>query len=135
MASTRGWSDLSERTRRLIIVSAVAEGILKAAALIDIKRRPANQIRGPNLQVSQPEKYLSEARKKAFENAMAKANTYASAAGLKLGSILEIVEEGASAPTYGVRSAGLAKSLSAVPVEAGEETLQAHVLLVVELKE
>ena len=95
----------------------------------------SNQIRGPNLQVSQPEKYLSEARKKAFENAMAKANTYASAAGLKLGSILEIVEEGASAPTYGVRSAGLAKSLSAVPVEAGEETLQAHVLLVVELKE
>jgi hypothetical protein len=41
------WSDLSERTRRLLITAAVAEGILKVAALIDINRRPASQIRGP----------------------------------------------------------------------------------------
>ena len=41
------WSDLSERTRRLLIGAAVAEGILKVAALIDIRRRPASQIRGP----------------------------------------------------------------------------------------
>jgi hypothetical protein len=47
MAAQRRWSDLSERTRRLIIVAAVADGILKGAALLDIKRRPANQIRGP----------------------------------------------------------------------------------------
>jgi hypothetical protein len=47
MASMRKWSDLSERTRQLIIVTAVAESMLKAAALIDIKRRPASQIRGP----------------------------------------------------------------------------------------
>jgi hypothetical protein len=46
MAARRRWSDLSERTRRLIIAAAVAEGCLKIAALIDIKRRPANQIRG-----------------------------------------------------------------------------------------
>jgi hypothetical protein len=47
VASMRKWSDLSERTRQLIIVTAVAESMLKAAALIDIKRRPASQIRGP----------------------------------------------------------------------------------------
>jgi hypothetical protein len=47
MATTRKWSDLSERTRTLIIVTAVAESVLKAAALVDIKRRPASQIRGP----------------------------------------------------------------------------------------
>lgn len=47
MATTRKWSDLSERTRTLIIVAAVADSILKAAALIDIKRRPASEIRGP----------------------------------------------------------------------------------------
>jgi hypothetical protein len=47
MAAQRRWSDLSERTRKLIIVTAVAESILKGAALIDIKRRPANLIRGP----------------------------------------------------------------------------------------
>jgi len=40
------WSDLSERTRRLLISAAVADGALRVAALIDIKRRPASQIRG-----------------------------------------------------------------------------------------
>lgn len=40
------WSDLSPRTRRLIIAGAAVETSLKAAALVDIKRRPASQIRG-----------------------------------------------------------------------------------------
>jgi hypothetical protein len=47
MATKKQWSDLSPRTRRLLAVTAVIEGILKLAALIDIKRRPASQIRGP----------------------------------------------------------------------------------------
>lgn len=46
MAARKQWSDLSERTRKLLIIGAVAEGILRLAALIDIKRRPASQIRG-----------------------------------------------------------------------------------------
>jgi hypothetical protein len=41
------WSDLSIRSRRLIILAAVAETGLKAAAAIDIRRRPAGEIRGP----------------------------------------------------------------------------------------
>jgi hypothetical protein len=40
-------SGLSEHTRKLLIVGAVGEGMLKVVALIDIKRRPASQIRGP----------------------------------------------------------------------------------------
>jgi len=42
----RRWSDLSERTRRLLITAAVADGALRVAALIDIRRQPASQIRG-----------------------------------------------------------------------------------------
>lgn len=42
----RRWSDLSDRSRRLIIAAAIAEAILKTAVLIDIRRRPASQIRG-----------------------------------------------------------------------------------------
>jgi Phospholipase_D-nuclease N-terminal len=41
------WSDLSKRSRTLILAAAVAETILKGAALVDIKRRPASQVRGP----------------------------------------------------------------------------------------
>jgi len=47
LASRRQWSDLSGRTRRLLAITAAAEGILKLAALIDLKRRPASQVRGP----------------------------------------------------------------------------------------
>ena len=36
----RRWSDLSEQTRRLLIAAAVADGALRVAALIDMKRRP-----------------------------------------------------------------------------------------------
>lgn len=46
MSEKRRWSDLSERTRRLIIIGAVFEGILKVMALADIKRRPGYEIRG-----------------------------------------------------------------------------------------
>jgi hypothetical protein len=42
----RGWSDLSARSRKMIIAVAVAEAGLKAAVLIDLKRRPASQVRG-----------------------------------------------------------------------------------------
>ncbi len=41
------WSDLSDRQRALVIAAAAAELSLKAAALIDIQRRPPAQIRGP----------------------------------------------------------------------------------------
>ena len=42
----RRWSDLSERHRRLIVVGGVIEGVLKIAALLDLRRRPAGDIRG-----------------------------------------------------------------------------------------
>ena len=45
-AARRRWSDLSKRTRMLLITAAVADGGLRVAALIDIQRRPASQIRG-----------------------------------------------------------------------------------------
>jgi hypothetical protein len=40
------WSDLSERNRKLIITAGIVDVTLRIAALIDIKRRPASQIRG-----------------------------------------------------------------------------------------
>lgn len=40
------WGDLDARTRRLLLAGALFEGTLKIAALIDLARRPANQIRG-----------------------------------------------------------------------------------------
>ena len=43
------WNELSSRTRRLIIAGGVFEGALKVAALIDLARRPASEVRGSKL--------------------------------------------------------------------------------------
>jgi hypothetical protein len=47
MATRRRWSELSPRTRRLIVVGAAVEGVLKTVALVDLARRPAARVRGP----------------------------------------------------------------------------------------
>ena len=44
--AVRKWSELSERARKQIIAVAAGEALLKIAALVDIKRRPASEIRG-----------------------------------------------------------------------------------------
>ncbi len=96
----------------------------------------SNQISGPAFSVSNPEKYLEEARKKAVENAMSKAKAYASAAGMKLGAVLEMIEPGFSSPLQGLQSHGAVRSGAApVPMESGEESLDAQIVLVIELKQ
>jgi hypothetical protein len=49
MATVAGkrWADLSDGQRKLLIAAAAAEAALKVAALVDIQRRPASEIRGP----------------------------------------------------------------------------------------
>ncbi|KQX66815.1 hypothetical protein [Angustibacter sp. Root456] len=42
----RRWSDLSERSQRLIIITGAVETLLKIAALVDLRRRPAEEVRG-----------------------------------------------------------------------------------------
>ncbi|MEU7141640.1 PLD nuclease N-terminal domain-containing protein [Nocardia sp. NPDC046473] len=46
MSARKRWSDLSERNRTLIVTASVVDGILKIAAVLDLRRRPAEQIRG-----------------------------------------------------------------------------------------
>jgi len=46
MAGKKRWNELRLRTRRLIIVAATFDCLLKVAALIDLARQPANEVRG-----------------------------------------------------------------------------------------
>jgi phospholipase D-like protein len=43
------WSELSPRARAAIVVGGVAEAILTAVALRDLRRRPASSVRGPKV--------------------------------------------------------------------------------------
>ena len=40
------WNQLSTRNRRLIVLGALFDGVLKMAALVDLRRRPAFGVRG-----------------------------------------------------------------------------------------
>lgn len=46
VVARKGWNQLDRQTRRVIIVAGAFEGVLKVAALIDLARRPANEVRG-----------------------------------------------------------------------------------------
>ena len=46
MARNMRWQDMSQRQKTTIIVAAVVQVALQSAALIDIRRRRPNQLRG-----------------------------------------------------------------------------------------
>ena len=66
MAAKKKWSDRSRRSRMLIAVTGVTEVVLLVATLIDLKRRPAEQINGPKRMwtAAGPIAYFSFGRRK-----------------------------------------------------------------------
>jgi hypothetical protein len=47
MGRKRKWDELSPGTRRVVLVAGSVEAALKVAALVDLARRPAEEVRGP----------------------------------------------------------------------------------------
>jgi hypothetical protein len=45
MRRKKRWDELRPRTRKLIVIGAAVDGALKVAALVDLARRPAAEIR------------------------------------------------------------------------------------------
>jgi hypothetical protein len=45
--ANKKWSDLSDRQKTVVVVGGTVELLLTAVALIDLARRPAEQVRGP----------------------------------------------------------------------------------------
>ncbi len=46
MPQHRRWAEMSPRARKVIVLGAAIETALKVAALLDLARRPAEQVRG-----------------------------------------------------------------------------------------
>ena len=46
-ALARGWKDLDRPQRGLLIAVAAVEAVLKIVMLVDLRRRPAAEVRGP----------------------------------------------------------------------------------------
>lgn len=96
--------------------------------------RGANEMQGLQFALQYPEPVLAEARRNAVANARVRAETYARAAGLTLGAVLQMSEAGVvAAPvmemsTMSLRAAG-------VPIAEGEAEMSARITVVYTLTE
>ena len=92
----------------------------------------ANQMHGITFEVSTAEQLKDDARKLAMQNARRRADLYATAAGAQLGPVLRISEDVTDAGRPMLQKSRVA--LSAVPVEAGTQTLEVEVHVTYALK-
>lgn len=93
----------------------------------------ANQMNGIDFAIKDTAPLLAEARADAVNDARAKAETYAKAAGVGLGPILSISENGGQGPRPVYMAVPMARAAKAVPVAAGEESVTAGVSVVWEI--
>ena len=88
----------------------------------------ANPVNSINFAIRDSAALLNEARAKAVADARGKAQTYARAAGVTLGPILSISEEGGNAPRPMMAMAMRAEKFT--PIMAGEESISANVSII-----
>ncbi len=91
----------------------------------------ANQMNGIAFDVTEAETLRDAARKTAIANARRRAELYAAAAGAKVGKVVTINEGGMSEPRPYLAAARM--SAEAVPVERGQQALDANVTVTWEL--
>lgn len=90
---------------------------------------------GPiSFDISDRESLEDEARKLAMHNVIANAKLYAKAAGVELGPVLGITEDGGCCSTTNVPVGNSKKIGKAAPLEAGRANIQIRVKVVWELK-
>ena len=117
-------------------VTARVKELAKLGAILDaLVRAGSNQISGISFDVNEPKPMLDDARKKAVADARAKAELYASAAGVSLGRVVQISESGGvimpPQPMY--RMAAMDGAAS-VPIAAGQQTLGTNVSITYEIQ-
>ena len=94
----------------------------------------ANEIGGPSFMLDDDDAVRAEAIELAIDDARARAEVMAKAAGKSLGEIISVSETGSSAPIYYGARAEAMDAASAVAVEPGQLDIVASVTVVFELK-
>jgi uncharacterized protein len=111
-------------------VTVKLHDVSKVASVIDaLVSAGANDIGNVNFTVSKASELLDQARDKALADARRKAEIYAKAAGVTLGTPLSIAEEGAPTPMFRAKMMPAAPMGMAAPtpIAQGEETLSVTV--------
>jgi uncharacterized protein YggE len=108
-------------------LTAKVSDIAKLGDVIDrLIGAGATNIGGVQFLHSDISKVLDGARVAAMADARRKAQVYAEAAGIRLGSVIWITEEAAYAPSYPMAAARFSAA-APTPIAAGEDTLRAQI--------
>lgn len=114
-------------------LSVVLRDLSKAGSIIsDVAQVGGDslQISGASLDIDKDDALIASARQAAFADALAKAKTYADAAGRTLGAVTSISESTDSQPVtfdYRKASAAAASSNAPVPIQAGSQDVTVNV--------
>lgn len=125
IASYRATNHVTVRLRDMTKVAETIDALVAAGA---------NEIGSINFTVSEPSKLLDKARADAIVDARRKAEIYAQAANVTLGSPLAISEDGAAPPPMPYRMDRAAVGKMATPIAPGEQTLRVGVSVTWEIK-
>ncbi len=100
------------RVRRIDDISKILDHVVKLGS---------NQINGISFAVGDKEALLDEARRRAIAEAKRRAKLYAEAAGVTLGKVVAITEQGARMPTPRPLAGQMSMSRSAPPIQPGTQ--------------
>lgn len=118
-------NDLTVRVRALDTLGALMDGVVGDGA---------NQMNGLSFAIAEPRPLQDEARKEAVADARKKAELLATSAGVSLGNVMTISENGGFGQPV-VMARGAMMEASAVPIAAGEMDISATVTVVFAIAE
>lgn len=114
-------------------VHVILDDVAKVGATLDaLVAAGANQMNGLNFSIKDPAPLLARARADAVADAKLRAQQYAQAAGVTLGPIRSISENGGEPPRPMYRV--MAMAAAPAPIAAGEESINAGVTIVWEIQ-
>jgi len=112
-------NQLSVKVRNLGELGKVLDALIRSGS---------NQVSGVNFGIDDPSTVLNLARNRAIANARSRAELYAQAAGVRVGKVFVISEQPVEPlRPKAFRQSFAAESISAVPMEIGEQTVHVKI--------
>ena len=113
------------KVRELARLGAMLDAIVAAGA---------DRLDGIRFSIKEPAPLADKARLRAMSDARRKAELFAEAAGVRVGRVLEIAEQGVSVPRPRLLKATEMRARAAVPIAPGEQRVSATVTVVYEIE-
>ncbi len=113
------------KVRELSRLGAMLDAIVAAGA---------DRLDGIRFSITEPAPLADKARLRAMSDARRKAELFAEAAGVRVGRVLEIAEQGVSVPRPRLLKATEMRARAAVPIAPGEQRVSATVTVVYEIE-